>query len=174
MRWAETLEPLRLTRIQANCLHQNASMRAAAALIVLFSLLSGSLASALCKNCCNPSVQPQLMLCHEKAPAHLSPPVHQMHQIRLLTQESESAIDIQACDYQLCDTRSSCDGVARLSSTPVREFVSCGPSPELRVTSPSAAIATYSSRPITRAYRLSGAGRVVTSSSASACTCLRI
>jgi hypothetical protein len=99
-------------------------MRVAIALVVLFSVLSAPIASAMCRDCCNRSIDDRLPLCHDKAPAHLGPHVHHMnHHVHMVRQDPDATILFQQSEHQVKDGRLSCHSIACLSAKPVQAFV---------------------------------------------------
>lgn len=114
---------------------KNAMMRAATALIALLSTLSPALASAVCTDCCNRSVEHQLPLCHDKTHAHLGPHVHHMNHVHMVTQDSHTSAVIQECVHPLPDGRLSCLSAACLSARPVHASVLSAPARELQIPS---------------------------------------
>ena len=98
-------------------------LRVATALIVLFSLASAPLATAVCMGCCNQSVEHRLSLCPDKAHAQLGPHVHHMNNVHMVTQESEASIVTQECDRQLPEGRLRCHTSACLEARPVQASV---------------------------------------------------
>jgi hypothetical protein len=101
----------------------NTMMRAATVLMVLLSMVSAPFASAVCRDCCDRSVEHQLPRCHDKAHAHLGPHVHHMNHVRMVGDDSDSTIAIQRCDHQFRDGRLSCHTRACLSARPVQSSV---------------------------------------------------
>jgi len=110
-------------------------LRVATALIVLSSLLSAPLASAVCMDCCSRTVEHQLSLCHDKAHAHLGPHVDHMNHVHMVTQDSGASAVIQQCDHQLQAGRLSCHRAACLSARPVQTSVPSASAHELQISS---------------------------------------
>jgi hypothetical protein len=108
-------------------------MRAATALIAFFSVLSAPLASAVCTDCCNRSVEHQLPLCHDKAHTQLGPHVHHMNHVHMVTQDSDASAVIQQCAHRLLESRLSCQGSTCVSAGPVHAFVAFPPAPQLQI-----------------------------------------
>lgn len=98
-------------------------MRAATALIGLFSILSAPFVSMVCRDCCNRSVAHQLTLCHDKAHANLGSLVHHMHHVHMVTQDSDASAVIKQCSHQLHDSRLSCQTAVCVSAKPVQASV---------------------------------------------------
>lgn len=112
--------------------------RVATALIVLSSLLSAPLASAVCMDCCSRPVEHQLSLCHDKAHAHLGPHVDHvdhMNHVHMVTQDPDARAVIQLCDHQLQVSRLSCHSGACLSARPVQTFAASASAHELQISS---------------------------------------
>jgi hypothetical protein len=117
----------------------DAMLRVATALIALSSFFSAPLASAVCMDCCNRSVEHQLPLCHDNTHTHLGPHVHHVNHVNhvhMIRQEMEASIVIQQCDHQLQDSRLSCHSAACLSARPVQASVASTPGHELQIPSP--------------------------------------
>jgi hypothetical protein len=108
-------------------------LRVATALILLFSLPGAPLASAVCRDCCNRSVEHQPSICHDKAHTHLGPHVHHMSHVHIVTQDSEASIVIQQCDHQSHVSRLSCHSVACLSTRPAHASITSAPARELQI-----------------------------------------
>jgi hypothetical protein len=110
-------------------------LRVANAFIVLCSLPWVPLASAVCRDCCNRSVEHQLPLCHDKTHAHLGPHVHHMNRVDVVTQDSEASIVIRQCDHQSRVSRLSCHSVACLSTRPVHASITSAATRQLQIPS---------------------------------------
>jgi hypothetical protein len=149
-------------------------MRAATVLIVMFSMLSAPLASAVCRDCCNRSVEHQLPICHDKAHAHLGPHVHHMNHVHMVTDDSDARSVTQDCDHQFHDSRLSCHTAACLSAKPLQTPVVSAPSNQQQIPSHLLATAICSSLTISRQLRPPGECRLTISSSQSASVPLRI
>jgi hypothetical protein len=110
-------------------------MRALTVLIVLFSMLSGPVASAVCMDCCNRSVEHRLPLCHDKGHAHLGRHAHHINHVHMVTRDSEASIVIDQCDQQFQDSRVNCRNSVCLSARQVQALVAPAPAHVLQVSS---------------------------------------
>jgi hypothetical protein len=147
-------------------------MRAATALIVLFSVLSAPIASAVCRDCCNQSVENQLPLCHDKAHAHLGPHVHQLNHVHMVMQDSEASVALTQCN-QLQD-HLSCRSAACRSAKPMQAFAASVPARQRQIPSHPIATTLSSSFIIAGPLRPPGVCRIAISSYYSASAPLRI
>jgi hypothetical protein len=147
-------------------------MRAATALIVLFSVLSSPIASAVGWDCCHRLVEHQLPLCPDQAHAHLH--VHRMNHVHMVMQDSEASVARIPRDNQLRDGHLSCGGAACPSAEPMQAFTASVLANPLQI--PSHSIATMVSGFLTIAgpHRPPGECRIAVSSSHSAARPLRI
>lgn len=149
-------------------------MRAAIAFVVLFSVLSAPIASAMCRDCCNRSVDNRVPLCHDKAHAHLGPHVHHVNHEHMVTQDSDANISVQRCEQQFEARRLSCHSNACLSAKPVQAFVAAVSQYQLEF-SPSLLAATLCGSPtISVPLRPFDFCRIASSSSQSASVPLRV
>lgn len=98
-------------------------MRAATALIVLLSVLSAPVASAVCRDCCNQRAENQPTVCHDQAHARLSPHLHHFNQMHLVTEESNAGAVIPQWNHRLPDDRFGCDSAVCVSVKPIHAFV---------------------------------------------------
>jgi hypothetical protein len=151
-----------------------AMLRVATALIVLFSLASAPLVSAVCRDCCNRSVVQPIPLCHDKAHAHLGPHVHHMNHVHMVSDDSDAKITIEQCDHQFRDSRLSCHAAACLSARPVQASVVSAASHEQKIPLHLVASGICSSLPVGTPRRPRDAFRTRISSSPSASVPLRI
>jgi hypothetical protein len=99
-------------------------VRAATALIVLFSVLSAPIAPAVCIPCCNRPAPHELPLDHDKAPAQPGPHVHHMNHVHMVTQDPDGNVGVQKCDHQLQASRLSCRTTVCRSAEPVQASAS--------------------------------------------------
>lgn len=165
----------RAFQIQRN-LHilNDAMMRAATVLIVLFSILSAPVASAVCSDCCGRFVEHRLPVCHDKAHAHLGPHAHHMNHMHMVTQDSDAYVVLQQCAYQLQDGRLRCHHATCLSANPVQLAGDSVPANQLAVSSHLIATTISSSLTMSGGLHPPGACPIAISSSHSASAPLRI
>lgn len=149
----------------------HAMMRATTAIILLVTVLSAPLASAVCGDCCN--VEHPAPLCHNQEHAHLGPHAHHMNHQHMVTQELEASVVIQQCEHQVQNRRRSCHRAACLSAKPVPASIASVAANQLQIISRLPAVTISSSFPAVRAHSPSSIYEIETSSS-SASTPLRI
>ena len=149
-------------------------IRAATALIVLFSVLSAPVASAVCSECCNRSVKHRLPLCPDKAHAHLGPHLHHMNHVHMVTQDSDANVVVQHCEHQLQDSHLSCHNAACESAKLVQASVASAPAHQLQISSHLIATTIFSALTISGSVRPPGACRIAISSFESAAAPRRI
>lgn len=149
-------------------------MRVTTALVLLFSLLSAPIASAVCRDCCDPSVEHQIPLCHDKAHAHLGPHMHHMNHVHMVSQDSDASVMVQQCDHQIQSRRLSCHSAPCLSAKPVPASVASIPANQLQIISQFPTVTICSSLPTARAHPPSGVYGIGISSSPFASAPLRI
>ena len=149
-------------------------MRAATVLIVLFSMLSVPIASAVCGDCCNRSIEHKLPLCHNKAHAHLGPHVDHMNHVHMVTQDSDASVAIQRCDHELRARGVNCHIAGCVSARPVQTSVVPAPSNQQQIHSHLFASTVCSSLPVADPPRPSYVVRRNTSSSTSVALALRV
>ena len=152
----------------------DAMMRTATTLIMVFSYLSTPIASAVCMDCCNRSVEHRLPLCHDKVHAHVGPHLHHMNHVHLVTQESDANAVLQQCGHQLKDSLLSCHAAPCLSAKPVHAAVISALSDQRQTPSQLLATSIQSSVPIAQAHPPFGVCRIRISASPFASVSLRI
>ena len=149
-------------------------MRAATALIMLFSVLSAPIASAVCGECCNRSVEHQLPLYHDKAHAPLGPHVHHMNHVPMVMQDSDAHSVVRHCEHQIEGRRLSCHTPACFGARPVQPSAASVPAHQLRVRPHLIASTISCSGAISGRLRPPGVCRIEISSAPSASVPLRI
>jgi hypothetical protein len=149
-------------------------IRIATTFIVLLSVLSTPIASAICTECCQHPLDHQLALGHNKAHAPLGPHVHRMNHVHMVTQGSDANAAVQPCEHQLQDVGLGCHTGACLSAKPVPRSTASVPAHQRTVSLHSIATANSSFLTISGPVGPPGASRMAIRCSQSASVPLRI
>ena len=130
--------------------------RIATAFIVLLSVLSTPIASAICTDCCQRPREHQVTACHDKDHAHIGAHVHHMNHLDRVAQDGDASVMVEPCDHPFQNRRLGCQSAACLSARPVQASVASVPANQRPITSQLPTVTICTSLPTERADPPSG------------------